>query len=317
MYMGGKLKEQIMKLTLIDLIVISYCIFQILYVSLLGYNLDDPYYIISVYSGCLALTLISIFLRIRFKNRVCKFIGSLYPVVLTVFFYQVAGHQVHMFFDGVFDDYIIDLENWFFGVHPTIWVQKYYHPLLTEWMLLSYSVYLLLIPFTTIWLYATHRDNEWRHLLGSLLISFFICYVLYSLIPVVGPRVAMADMYSVELKGYIFRSFTKMLESDHMLKGGAFPSAHCSAATVMFILVFRYGKRLFVALAPVLITLILATIYGRYHYPLDVIAGIVIGIIGVVAFKYLEQLYDTKKRIELKKIAIETPDQISEITLPG
>ncbi len=287
---------------------------QVVYVSLLGHTLDNQFYVIGVYLGCLVASISGVLVRINYPNKVGRFIGFLYPLLLIGIFYTIAGYQVYMVLNESLDVYIINFENWLFGIHPTVWLEQFYNPLLNEWMLFAYSIYLLLIPFTTIWLYATKKNQEWRHMLGSLLISLFICYIIFSLIPVVGPRVAMADQYTLEIEGFIFRAFTLMLEGGAMLDGGAFPSAHCAAATVMLILAYRYAKHLFIIISPLLVTLILATVYGRYHYIVDVIAGIVIGIVGILLYQRLNRYWKLPKSIEKKKIIIKQPQEKEKIT---
>jgi membrane-associated phospholipid phosphatase len=163
-------------------------------------------------------------------------------------------------------------------------MQQFNHPLITEWMMFGYSFYVFLIPITTIRLYGTHKNDAWQHMLGALLISFFISYIVFSLIPITGPRFALADHYTVCFNGFIFKKITGLLEANAMLHGGAFPSAHCSAATVMLVLSFRYDKKLFLWVAPIIITLYIATVYGRYHYPTDVLGGIITGLSGIMLY---------------------------------
>lgn len=272
------------KLRVTDAVCISYCILMIIIISIFGCKLSDQFYIIKVYLGCILASIIFILLR-KFDGRVLGFFTSFYPLILLIPFYEISGHQVHLFFDGFYDHYILMIENAIFPVHPTIWFEQFYHPVLSEWMMFGYSFYLLLLPITISWLYFTNKDSESKHLLLSLMISFFICYVIFSLFPALGPRIAMADQYTVEIKGYFFKTITNLLETNAMLHGGAFPSAHCSAATVMFVLSYKYDKRLFYWILPVIFTLYISTVYGRYHYPLDVLAGIIIGI-GSIKLSY-------------------------------
>ncbi len=275
------LKTYSNKLLLTDFICLSYCAFQIIYVLLLGFKLSDQAFVLFVYLGCACFSLICIAIRRKYENSAVQMIFSLYPVILFIPFYMISGHQIPMFFNHFFDSKIINLELAIFGVHPTIWFQKFNNPLITEWMMFGYSVYLLLIPITTGWLYYSGQKAGSEHMLASLMLSFFICYILFSLIPVAGPRLAMADLYTIKFHGYIFKSVTDAMEAGPMLHGGAFPSAHCSAATVMLLLSYKYDKKLFFWIMPIIITLYISTVYGRYHYPVDVLAGMLVGVFGI------------------------------------
>jgi len=288
------LKKYLNKLLLTDLICLLYCAIQIIYVLFLGYKLSDQILIIFAYLGCASISSICIVIRRKYGNKTIQMIFSLYPVILLIPFYMISGHQISMFFNYFFDSNIIKLELAIFGVHPTIWFQQFKNPLFTEWMMFGYSFYLMLIPITTGWLYYSGKKAESEHMLTSLMISFFICYILFSLIPVAGPRLAMADVYTVKFSGFIFKSITEAMEAGPMLYGGAFPSAHCSAATVMLLLSYQYDRKLFLWVMPVIITLYISTIYGRYHYPTDVLAGMIVGIFGI-------KLYHPVKRWWVRK----------------
>lgn len=300
------------KLYFTDALCLSYCILQVLYVMILGQKLEYRLKIITVYSGCLVFSLLCIQLRNFFKNnKAVRLSTLLYPILLLIPLYSISGYEIHMFFDRFFDNYIINYEFTIFSVHPTVWFQKISSPLLTEWMMFGYSFYLLLLPITTVWLYCSQKNEQWQHLLGSLMISFFICYIIFTLIPVKGPRLALTGLYSVSLKGYIFQRFTQLLEHEAMLYGGAFPSAHCSAATVMIVLAYKYDKKLFLGIAPIIITLYISTVYGRYHYPSDVLGGIIVGLSGIWLYWPLKRLWENLQQAILefqRKIIVQRID---------
>lgn len=286
---------------LTDALCIVYSVFQIVYVSIFGARLEHRPKILIIYLGCIAVSVCCIWLRGGFKKNKAVRIGTLlYPLLLLIPFYSISGYEVHMFYSGFFDKFIIHYEFLFFAVHPSVWFQNIVSRPLTEWMMFGYSFYLFLLPITTAWLYCTHKSEEWQHLLGALLISFFVCYIIFTLLPVQGPRVAMADLYNVKLQGYLFQQFVALLESRAMLHGGAFPSAHCSAATVMLVLAYRYDKRLFIMIAPIIITLYISTVYGRYHYPTDVLGGIIVGFIGIYLYWPLKKLWENVKQAKFE-----------------
>jgi membrane-associated phospholipid phosphatase len=62
------------------------------------------------------------------------------------------------------------------------------------------------------------------------------------------------------------------------LPGGAFPSAHCAASTVLLVTAFRHDRKAGRALAPVVVLIYASTVYGRFHYVVDVVAGILLAL---------------------------------------
>jgi membrane-associated phospholipid phosphatase len=56
--------------------------------------------------------------------------------------------------------------------------------------------------------------------------------------------------------------------------GAAFPSSHVAAAACTLYFSFRYLRRLFPFHTVAVVLLCLSTVYGRYHYAVDVVAGL-------------------------------------------
>jgi membrane-associated phospholipid phosphatase len=60
------------------------------------------------------------------------------------------------------------------------------------------------------------------------------------------------------------------LESD----GAAFPSSHVALAALVLYYTVRYARSAAWVVGPLVISLIVATVYCRYHYAIDVLAGL-------------------------------------------
>lgn len=285
------IKDILKKLRPVDAIILLYSLLMLLLNLSFGYRLQYQLTIVMVYLACILFSLISIALRIKYNSPTIKLLSNLYPLTLLIAYYEVSGLQIHIFFNGFYDYILLNIENALFTIHPTIWLEQFNHPLVTEWMMFGYSTYLLLLPFTVGWLFIKGRQKESEHLLLSLIISFFICYIVFILLPVEGPRFVLAEQYTVTFKGYLFKIIAEFLETEAMLHGGAFPSAHCSAATVILILSYKYDKKMLLWISPIIITLYISTMYGRYHYPSDVIAGMIAGFSAIKLSHPVERLW--------------------------
>ena len=69
-------------------------------------------------------------------------------------------------------------------------------------------------------------------------------------------------------------------------RGGAFPSAHVSGAVVVCLVAWRHQRRLAYLLVPFTGSVMIATVYGRFHYVLDTLAGAVLAIAVVAGYRY-------------------------------
>ena len=122
------------------------------------------------------------------------------------------------------------------------------------------------------------------------LITFFISYILFILLPVAGPRFILTDQITVSYDGLLLTSSLRNFVANAGHRGGAFPSSHVAVAVVVLIFLWKYypkiAKKYFLA---AVIALSLATIYGQYHYITDVIAGLILGMtFGLIGIKHAE-----------------------------
>jgi len=62
--------------------------------------------------------------------------------------------------------------------------------------------------------------------------------------------------------------------------GAAFPSAHVAGSMVALLAAWRYRRWLFWVCLPFFLCMCVATVYGRYHYVADVLAGLAVGAAG-------------------------------------
>ena len=158
------------------------------------------------------------------------------------------------------------------GVTPSVTAQALVTPWLTEIMSLCY---LLFFPYLFISLiyYAWRGLTVFRQLTVGLFTLYALGFLGYSTVPAAGPYLALPDAFSVPLTGWAITRFNAYVVASGSNGVDVFPSLHCAVSC--FLLFFdrqhtRWRFRLY--LAPC-VCLWLATIYLRYHYLVDVVAG--------------------------------------------
>ncbi len=190
---------------------------------------------------------------------------------------------------GDWDDLLIRIDRALLGGDPSLWFERISTPWLTELFQLAYLVYYVL-PFLLLGvLYCRNHGPRITPELKSqaeaafdlcivaLLLSHYLAFVGYMVVPALGPRFAMAPLYRTQLTGLaLAEPIGNLLNAMEGIKRDAFPSGHTSAALITLYYAFRFTPRLGrYALAPVAL-MILATVYLRYHYVVDVLAGAIL-----------------------------------------
>jgi membrane-associated phospholipid phosphatase len=215
-------------------------------------------------------------------NRVLDFIGYWYPTLIFGFFFEEIGFIVHAVHPGWFDHYLIEADYALFGAHPTVWIERLANYWLTEWLQLAYTSYLFLTIGVGASLWRRGNRRAFEVLIVSTCVAYYLGYLIFILFPIESPYHTLAHLQTVKLTGGPFTALIEWIERHGRVHGGAFPSAHVSGATVALICAWRYARKWGIILAPLVLSIYVATVYGRYHYVVDVIAGIVMAIIGVL-----------------------------------
>jgi hypothetical protein len=116
----------------IDIVMISYSLLMIILVGIFGAKLEKYNHILLVYLASIGYTLFWVYLRLYNKSRFFDYLITIYPFLTLIWFYEISGTQIHLFFPGFFDSAFLAIENAIFPVHPTIWFQRFNNPILVE-----------------------------------------------------------------------------------------------------------------------------------------------------------------------------------------
>jgi membrane-associated phospholipid phosphatase len=179
---------------------------------------------------------------------------------------------------------LIRLDYLLFGVYPTVYLERFISPLLTDVLQVAYSTYYFLAVTLGVAVRLKGSDYEFNKTVFLILLCFYLSYVGYILFPALGPRYAMEHLQTVELDGFMFsKTIQEVLNMIEGVKRDAFPSGHTAIALTVLYLAFRYVRKLgWIWLTPVIL-LVVATVYCRYHYVVDVIGGIILTIVTLAA----------------------------------
>lgn len=188
-----------------------------------------------------------------------------------------------------YDDWLIAADRWLFGVDPTHWLMQFATPWATEILQIAYTLFYLLFIILGVELYARKEKEFFHYFMFTCVLGFYLSYLGYFFLPAVGPRFTLHDFSALDrdLPGVWLTPFLRRfvnfggsvpmgVPNDAAIAGtqrDVFPSGHTMMTLVLMYLSVRYRIRLrwFVLITGSL--LILATVYERYHYVVDLIGG--------------------------------------------
>jgi membrane-associated phospholipid phosphatase len=146
---------------------------------------------------------------------------------------------------------------------------------LSELLHLGYLLYYPIVYVPPLMLYFAGRREEFRRTVFAVMLTYVVCFLVFALFPVEGPRYAWGAPPSVPA-GPI-RSLTLAVLERGSSRGTAFPSSHAAVASAQAILALRYQRGLGVGVAVMSALLMIGAVYGGFHYAVDVLAGAVVG----------------------------------------
>lgn len=196
------------------------------------------------------------------------------------------------------DQALAALDHAFWGVYPTVWLERFYSPGLTEFLQIIYTLFLpvaLLVPFV-IW--RQKRFIEFRYMAFLLAVGFLVSYLGYLAVPAEGPRFLLADLQHLPLKGlWLFSSMQATLNRLETHHYDCFPSGHTELTILACWLSRIISKRLFWVYFIYTFCIVFATVYLRYHYTCDLLAGVVVALVLILAAPRLYRVLEKGESI--------------------
>lgn len=189
-----------------------------------------------------------------------------------------------------------------FGFQPALRFSQWAHwPLVSELMDMGYASYYPMMVVVLLF-YFFCRYKEFQQCATILIGSFFIYYVVFDFLPVVGPTFyykavglesiaqgvfpALGDYFNTHQAclpspGYtdgIFYQAVEQAKAAGERPTAAFPSSHVGISTICMLLAWHSRQRKLVwFLLPFYVLLCFATVYIQAHYAVDALAGLLTG----------------------------------------
>jgi membrane-associated phospholipid phosphatase len=241
-------------------------------------KLADPGGILLRWALMGAFLAIIVFLTQRMERlpKALRIATDFYPAAFIPFVYESLGALIAAARGGPRDDLLIVADRAILGGDLSVLLQPVVTPFLAAFLYVAYSTYyfLPLVLGGTLW---SQDVVTARRYIFTLTACFYVSYAGYFTIPAYGPRTALADRNRVPLEtSPVARAISRTINELEHTKLDAFPSGHTMITTAVLIVAWQRIRKLFWFVLPVAALLILSTMYCRYHYLVDVLAGIVL-----------------------------------------
>jgi len=220
-------------------------------------------------------------------NRFTRILRRWYFLILILFIYEQTGGLVFIYVPRWLDNGLALLEWNIFGVHPTLYLQKFNLGFLNEFFMFGYFTYFFLILVFALVLLDRKMDYQLDIFVTASALTFLSCFIMFYFCPIAGPRFLFSQIYERALEGYLFVPLVDYVIRHGAAEGGSMPSSHTAVAVVVLVYAVRHMKILGYIFAPIVFGLVIGTFWGRFHFVSDTIAGLAIGIICIIITDWL------------------------------
>jgi membrane-associated phospholipid phosphatase len=224
-----------------------------------------------------------------YRYKVLRIVHYIYLIPLVLITFKEIYFMIRPLRPNDYDQLLIDIDRWIFGGDPTVFLSNYSHPVITEILQIAYGLFYFLPIILAIALMKKRKFLEADFAVFTVIYGFFLSYLGYFTLPAIGPRFTLHDFHAkdLELPGLFLTNFlreiTNAVESvppgtinpQDIVQRDVFPSGHTMITLVVIYLsvILKSRSRFFII--PVGVLLIIGTVYLRYHYVIDLIAGLV------------------------------------------
>ena len=215
------------------------------------------------------------------RPRLVAVLLDFYPAVFLPVLFNMLEPLIAALRGRARDDLLIAADRALFGVDVTVWMERFARPWLNDVFYLFYATYYFLALALGLVLWLRDRPAA-RRFVFTLMVVYYVSYAGYFAVPALGPRFSQASLYTVSLTGTpISRFINDSINSLEKTKFDVFPSGHTMVSVAVLLVAWKRARDVFWWLLPIATGLIVSTVYCRFHYVVDVIAGAALAFVTV------------------------------------
>jgi membrane-associated phospholipid phosphatase len=222
--------------------------------------------------------------EIRFPNRTSWVFRNWYPVVYVAFCFREMDYLVPAVRHTNLDAWLASLDYAFWHANPTVWLERIEFRGLTEYLQIIYTLFVPAVLLVAFLLWRQRKYAEFQYYAFLVALGFLVSYIGYLIVPARGPRFLLRHLQHVPLQGlWLFGRLQGGLDRLESVAYDCFPSGHTELTILAWWNSRTIRNSLFWPYFAYTSSIIFATVYLRYHYTIDVLAGAAVAAILLVA----------------------------------
>jgi len=204
-----------------------------------------------------------------------------YPAIFLPILFNTLSPLIMATRGGAQDEVLIAADRAIFGVDVTVWMERFARPGVNDVFYIFYATYYFIALSLGLVLWSRDRATARRYVF-TLMVVYYVSYAGYFTIPALGPRFAQASLYTKSLtESAVARVINDTINFLEKTKLDVFPSGHTMISVAVLIVAWKRARDVFWILLPIATGLIISTVFCRFHYVVDLIAGAALAFVSV------------------------------------
>lgn len=243
-------------------------------------RVPDAGFLFAVHVACA----VAVMAAVKWPGWVSRIFHHWYPLLYVSICYREMSILIPAIRGTDADAQLAALDFRIWHANPTVWLERMQSRPFTEFLQIVYTLFIPAVLFVAWRFWARREYEEFRFYAFMIATGFLASYVGYFLVPARGPRFELRDLQHVPLQGmFVFGLLQSSLDKLESAAYDCFPSGH----TEMAILAWWGSRRLSKPWSWVYfvyaVCIIFSTVYLRYHYTVDLAAGMLLAGVLILA----------------------------------
>ena len=207
-------------------------------------------------------------------RRILRFARDCVPLYTLLLLYPTSDTMLDALQRSrLADPQLIRIDEVLFGGHASVWMQRFITPALTDVLSLCYFLHVVLPAIVMVAVSLLAPRRLFVEMIEAFVFVSIVGATLYVLVPAVGPLHSLRHLYTRDLGGGVITAVNRVAIQATRVPRDAFPSLHVAISALLLVYAWRTRRWLGALVALPTFGNWVSTLYLRYHYLIDVVAG--------------------------------------------
>jgi membrane-associated phospholipid phosphatase len=225
---------------------------------------------------------------VKRPGRVSLVFRHWYPLLYVSICYREMSVLIPAIRNTDADLWLAHLDYAFWHANPTVWLERIASRPLTEFLQIVYSLFIPAVISIALIFWLRRQYEAFRYYAFLIATGFLASYIGYFIVPARGPRFLLRDLQHAPLQGlWLFGLLQSALDRLESAAYDCFPSGHTELALLAWWGSRQLSSRVTKLYFAYALCIMFSTVYLRYHYTVDILAGAFLALILILSMPAL------------------------------